>query len=166
MTDTFRPPRLPLVMALLTVMALYAAPARAQEDRHAGYYYPEPSSSEVYRARIEGRPQVSRIARVAFITALTQQMAAAPGGLRVAVFAKGGEADKLIIVSLGAGQFDTLYRLRALLAVLTAWARTTPALAQTNAAEDLTFLDLAALLGFTRVTVSDGDRLAHQIDLE
>ena len=158
----------PVTLALLFALMLSAVPtpASAQEDRHDGYYYPEPSSSEVYIARLVNRPSVSRAARVAFITALTQQMVAAPGGLRMAVFAKGGEADRLIIVALRAGEFDTVYRLRAFLAVLTAWARTTPALAQTNAPEDLTFLDLAALLGFTQVTVSDGDTLAHQIALE
>jgi len=83
-----------------------------------------------------------------------------------AIFAKGEEGEKMIIVSMKADVFDTLYRMRGLLATLTAVARTTN-MFQENAVEDyFTFFDLAKMLGFELITVSDGRAFAHQIVIE
>ena len=53
--------------------------------------------------------------RQAFIIGLTKQLAAdyAPS---YAIFAKGDQSEKLIIVGMDDGQFNTIYRARALLA--------------------------------------------------
>jgi len=148
--------------------AVLAAPALAQapDDRHAGYYYPEPVSSEVYHARLPADTQAGRRGRIAFVTALTQQLLQSEDPYALALFAKGEEADRLILLSLREGHLDTLYRMRGFLAVMTAWARTTPVLQNSEIAENLTFLDLLKLLGFTQITVSDGNRFAHRIEIE
>ena len=46
-----------------TVLA--AASAARTEDRHAGYYYPEPQAVEVYEARAETLPDSNRRRRIA-----------------------------------------------------------------------------------------------------
>ena len=61
-----------LTLCGLLAVATAVPAARAAEpsvDRHAGYYYPAPSSREVYRARPERTPEASRPLRVGFVTA-------------------------------------------------------------------------------------------------
>ncbi|MEO0392503.1 MAG: molybdopterin-guanine dinucleotide biosynthesis protein A [Pseudomonadota bacterium] len=136
----------------------------ADDARHAGFYYPEPDLVEAYKPRSRILPDSDRLRRVGFVTLLTTQQMAS-GTPRLAIFAKGAEAEKLIIVALQDGYMDTLYRSRAVLAMLTAVARSTPLLQEMNVADRFTFLDLIYLMGFTQMTISDGDELAHTIVL-
>ena len=151
----------------MLLLLVGSVPALAQEDdRHVGYYYPKPETTETYTARVTALPDSDRNRRIAFVTGLTKQMLAGQYEPSYAVFAKGDEAEKLIIVGLVDGQLDTIYRARALLAQLTAVARLTPFFQQNTLAEQATFLDLLKLLGFVQLTVSDGDKFAHQIAIE
>ena len=72
----------------------------------------------------------------------------------------------MIIVATGPGQYNTIYRLRALLASLSADARISPLFRELENPEDATFLDLARMVGFEIVTITDGDTIAHQIDIQ
>ena len=81
------------------------------------------------------------------------------------MFAKGIEAEKLILVGLQNGPMDTLYRARAVLALLTATARTTPVFQDIDPDGRYTFLDLLKLLGFESITVTDGRAWSHRIDI-
>lgn len=152
------------VAALVTVAAAFAVRA---DDRHAEYYYPAPQSSEVYGARAEVLPEASRRSRIAFVTHVMNEMIRKnPYPPQYAIFAKGGEAEKMIIVSLSGDSYDTLYRMRALLAMLTAVARTTPLFKEERVEDYYTYLDLCKMLGFKLLTVSDGKRFAHQIRID
>ena len=133
-------------------------------DRHEGYYYPPLSSPpEIYKARAVTLPDANRKRRLAFVTALTNQMMKNPYPPPFAIFAKGDDAEKIIIVSLGGQSFNTLYQARALLAILTSSARVTP-IFRNNRVEDIfTFFDLLKLQGFDRLTVSDGRTFSHQV---
>ncbi len=135
-------------------------------DRHAGYYYPEPQTREVYKARASTLPEASRRSRIAFVTGLTNRMLKNAYAPEFAIFAKGAEAEKLIIVSLRGSAYNTLYRMRGLLAILTAVARSTPLFQGESVQAYLTFFDLAKMLGFEIITVSDGREFAHRITLE
>jgi hypothetical protein len=64
------------------------------------------------------------------------------------------------------GQLDTIYRVRALLATMTAVARKSPVLRKVRLENVLTFLDLAKMLGFKQITISDGDKFSHQVFLK
>ena len=104
--------------------------------------------------------------RIGFVVAQTAVQAATPYPPRFAMFAKGAEAEKLIIVGLDGQSFRTLYRARAVLAQLTARARASE-LFQNFAVQDLfTFFDLVRMLGFEQITVTDGERYAHRIQLQ
>ena len=121
--------RLSLVPFGLLAVLILASAARSEvprRDRHSGYYYPEPGSSEVYRARPDRTPEANRPLRVGFVTGVAAMMAKRAYAPSYALFAKGGEAEKLIIVALSDGPLDTLFRARAVLADLTAFARTMP----------------------------------------
>ncbi|MGY9001054.1 MAG: molybdopterin-guanine dinucleotide biosynthesis protein A, partial [Rhodospirillales bacterium] len=83
-----------------------------------------------------------------------------------AIFAKGINAEKMIIISNMKGQLDTIYRVRALLATMTAVARKSPVLRKVRLENVLTFLDLSKMLGFKQITISDGDKFSHQVFLK
>ena len=155
--------RLGLAIALASAAAAGSA---AAADRHAGYYYPTPSSTETYVARAVTMTSSSRAQRILFATQLTNQMLESPHAPTFALFPKGEKAEKLIITSLQAGRYDTVYRMRALLAQLTAKARQTMLFRQYQVEDEFTFLDLLKLLGFVQLTVTDGDKLAHQIVIQ
>ena len=83
-------------------------PDALAEDRHVGYYYPPPTSEEVYKARARTLPEASRSLRIRFVTGVTQQLQTRPFPPTAAMFAKGAEAEKLIIVALEDGRIDTI----------------------------------------------------------
>lgn len=157
--------------ALLAAAIIIAAPGAAvaeehKVDRHAGYYYPPVTSSETYEARAATMPDADRSQRLKFINNLTEQILSRPYPPEYAIFAKGDEAQKLIIVGQQPGAIGTIYRARALLATLTAVARTSRLFNEFGVQEYFTFFDLARLFGFERITISDGESFSHQIFLE
>ena len=153
------------VWALALALLLAGAPLGAA-DRHSGYYYPEPQSAETYRARAETFADSDRKRRIFFVTELTNQMMTNPYPPPFAIFAKGEHAQKLIITALYDDGYNTLYRMRGLLAILTARARATPIFQDFEVQDVFTFLDLLKLLGFEQVTVTDGEHFAHRIWIE
>ncbi|MEM7025703.1 MAG: molybdopterin-guanine dinucleotide biosynthesis protein A [Pseudomonadota bacterium] len=148
-----------LALASLILEALPASGA----DRHVGYYYPPPSTIETYEARADPLEDSDRARRIGFVVELTQQMLSNPYAPEFAVFAKGAEAEKLLIVALKDDVLDTIYRARALFAMLTSVARATPLFQDYGVAEVFTFFDLLAILGFEQLTISDGEGFAHQV---
>jgi hypothetical protein len=149
------------------VLALAGGPAASADDRHADYYYPVPQSTEAYVARASILPEASRRSRIAFVTHVMNEMIRKnPYPPQYAIFAKGEEAEKMIIVAIAGDSYDTIYRMRALLAMLTAVARTTPLFKEERVEDYFTYLDLCKMLGFTQLTVSDGRKFAHQIRIE
>jgi len=138
----------------------------AGADRHAGYYYPPPDQIEIYKARTQVLPDASQRRRIGFVTAITHENLKRPYPPTTVFFAKGEHSQKLIIVALQNGKLDTIYRVRAYLASLTAIARTTAAFQNIQADGILTFFDLARMLGFDQITISDGRVFTHQVKIE
>lgn len=131
-----------------------------------GYYYQAPAQIEVYKTRATVIQGANKLRRIGFVTAITQANKEKAYRPFTVFFAKGEQAQKLIIVSLESGRLDTIYRVRAYLASLTAAARVTPIFQDLHLEGILTFFDLARMLGFEQVTVSDGDMFTHQIIFE
>lgn len=154
-----------LTAAALLLALAAAQPARA-EDRHEGYYYPKVSSSEVYEAKVPAAPDSDRRRRLGFVAGLSKQLSELPYPPQYAIFAKGEEAEKLIVIGYGGGQLSTVYRARALFATLSSMVRLGPLFQGTPIDDQATFFDFAKLLGFELITVSDGDTYAHQIVLK
>ncbi|WP_422378578.1 hypothetical protein [Roseibium sp.] len=148
----------------IAVLSLSFGPGPAGAfDAHAGYYYPEPQTREVYVSELGLAPDAGKRSRAAFVIGLAAQHDKRNRIVGYHLFAKGGDLEKLIIVATGDGQYDTLYRLRALLASLTSMARSTELFARSNQPQELNFLDFCKMIGFTQVTVSNGKDVAHQI---
>ena len=64
------------------------------------------------------------------------------------------------------GRIDTLYRARAIFANMTAVARVMPLFRELGVEDWFTFFDLAKLLGFERITITDGRDFAHQVTID
>lgn len=146
-----------------------AAPAKTEAavtDRYVGYYYPRTTSQETYEARAEVAESASREARLAFLAAMARGQLQQPYAPTYSVFAKGDDADRMIIVGLGEHTFQNIYQARAQLALMTNVARTTD-LFQQMAVDDLfTYFDLAKLLGFKSIVISDGNSFTHRVTLK
>lgn len=140
-----------------------SAQAGAGEERYIGYYYPKPTSTETFDSKIQPVAGVDRTQRVQFVTVISQGTLQSNYRVPYAVFVKGEKADRLIVVGLQSGELNTIFRIRALLANMTTMARLSPFFQEHTVAEDSTFFDLLKLLGFHDVTVTDGDKLTHQV---
>lgn len=156
------------LLSLLSLALLLAGPAVAQEDndRHEEYYYPKVTSTETYPGRGGIDPTATRNTRIAFAIDMTTAIMSRPHPPDYALFVKGAEAEKLIIVALREGVIDTIYRGRALLALMTGVVRNTELFAQMGVQDTFTFFDLARLMGFEQLTISDGRTYAHQVIFE
>ncbi|MEM1343458.1 MAG: hypothetical protein AAGI34_02620 [Pseudomonadota bacterium] len=155
-----------LALALALAMSVSSAQAEADQDQ-VGYYYPEVGSEEVFSRTLAARaPRPSREVRVGFITQITKAQLAAPESPRFVIFAKGGEAEHMIIVALDDDIFRTLFRARAVLAQLTSNARGTEFFLENRIESQATWFDLAKLLGFEDLVISDGVTWSHRIAFE
>ena len=151
---------------ILGVGMLGSGASVAQDGRrHADYYYPVPATFEVYEARVPVLPGSDRERRIGFVTVMTNEMLKNPYPPQFAIFAKGAEAEKLILTGLNENSYNTIYRARALFAMMTAVARNTPLFREQPEATRCTFFDLAHLLGFEQITFTDGSTFSHQIAL-
>jgi len=159
---------IPVLLFVLVAVCGAAAcfgSARAGEDEFIGFYYPKPNEIEVFDSRARRMAQATRHMRVGFIVGIVDQMLKRPFPPPISVFVKGDHAEKMIIVANSPGYLNTLYRVRAYLATLTTVARTMPIFSEMQVEDVATFLDLLKILGFTQLTVSDGDSFAHQIEI-
>ena len=163
-----------LTAIVLPVLAQQAAkPAAGQpaatpktDDRYIGYYYPRPTSTEVFESSLQTIAGIERAQRIQFATVVSQGTIQSAYRVPYAVFAKGEKADKMIIVGMQQGELNTVYRMRALLANMTTMSRLSPFFQERTVAEDATFFDLLKLLGFRELTVTDGEKVTHQVTIK
>ena len=143
-----------------------AAPKVAGEDRYIGYYYPKPTATETFESTMQTIAGAERAQRIQFVTVVSQGTIQSAYRVPYAVFAKGEKADRMIIVGMQQGELNTIYRMRALLANMTTMSRLSPFFQERTVAEDATFFDLLKLLGFNQLTVTDGEKLTHQVTIK
>ncbi len=163
-------------VALLLSLLVAVGGAAAQEggftennegtSRHEGYYYPPLTGSEVYPARADTMPDTSKSRRLGFIVGATKGQMTRDYPPTYAMYAKGGEAEKMIIVSLYEDHIVNIYQARALLAQMTAISRDLPLFVENRVEDYYTFLDLLKLLGFTELTITNGSTFSYQYEIE
>lgn len=155
---------------VLTACVLLCGAASAGEgegdDRREGYYYPPVTSTEVFARPRPDVPHADRDVRVTFVTQITRAMLDAPDTPPYVLFAKGAEAEKLILVGLDDQMFKTLYRARAVLAQLTSNARGAEFFVNNKQNTTATFFDLLVLLEFESLVITDGENWAHEVVFE
>src|SRR3990167_1111536 len=143
-----------------------AAAAPAGEDKYVGYYSPKPTTVENYTSPMQMIAGAERQQRVQFITVVSQGTIQSAYRVPYAVFVKGDKAEKMIVVGLQNGELNSIYRIRAILANMTTMSRLSPFFQERTVAEDANFFDLLKMLGFTQLTVTDGDKLSYQVNIK
>lgn len=155
--------RIPMAAALLVASLLAPASVAAQTDDRTEYYYPPITSDEVFDRALGAAPPANRDVRITFTTQITKAQLAAPESPRFVIFAKGEQAEHMIIVALDNEIFQTIYRARAVLAQLTANARGTEFFVRSGINTSATWFDLAKLLGFEDLIITDGTTWTHRV---
>ncbi len=151
-----------ILIAAVIAASLGGAAWAAGKD---SYYYPPVGSEEVFVRDLGPAPPAGRSVRVGFTTQITKAQLAAPESPRFVIFAKGDEAQHMIIVALDDQVFKTIYRARALLAQLTSNVRGAD-LFVNNIQDHATWFDLAKMLGFEDMVISDGVTWSHRVVFE
>jgi len=151
-----------IMIAAIIAVSLGGTAMAAGKD---SYYYPPVTSEEVFVRDLAVAPPAGRAVRVGFTTQITKAQLAAPESPRFVIFAKGDEAQHMIIIALDDQVFKTIYRARAVLAQLTSSARGADFFV--NKIQDhATWFDLAKLLGFEDMVISDGATWSHRVMFE
>ncbi|MGF1446735.1 MAG: hypothetical protein ACFBRM_11135 [Pikeienuella sp.] len=159
-------PRPPLLAPILVVALATAAGSVTPVAARDGYYYPPVGSDEAFARTLGGSEnRVGRGTRVGFVTQITKSQLEAPEAPRFAIFAKGAEAEHMIIVALDDDVFRTLFRARAVLAQLSSQARVTDFFVNNGIETTATWFDLAKILGFEDIVISDGLSWSHRVNL-
>ena len=151
-----------LIATIIAASLLGSAWAGAKDS----YYYPPVSSEEVFTRELGATPPAGRAVRVGFTTQITKAQLAAPETPRFVIFAKGEEAQHMIVIALDDQVFMTIYRARAVLAQLTSNARGTDFFINNGIETQATWFDLAKLLGFEDLVISDGATWSHRVVFE
>jgi len=159
----FKPVIAAFCFALISFLSVQTA---FSADRHAGYYYPVPQTFESYISPLPTMPSVTKRSRIGLIVGLNEKQLSRHFASGYHMFAKGEVGQKLIVVAVDTNRYQTLYQLRALLAAMSSMARTSPLFAKSGAPENLNFLDLCKMAGFTQVTLSNGVDISHRIDIK
>ena len=152
-----------ILIAAIIAVSLGGAAWAAGKD---SYYYPPVNSEEVFARQLAAVPLADRTVRVGFTTQITKAQLAAPESPRFVIFAKGDEAQHMIIIALDDQVFKTIYRARAVLAQLTSNARGTDFFINSNIQDQATWFGLAKLLGFEDLVISDGATWSHRVIFE
>jgi hypothetical protein len=155
-----------ILVAAIFAVGLAGAAAAALAETKDSYYYPPISSEEVFSRDLGAVSPAGRAVRVGFTTQITKAQLAAPESPRFVIFAKGDEAQHMIIVALDDQVFKTIHRARAVLAQLTSNARGTDFFIQNGIEDHATWFDLAKLLGFEDLVISDGVTWSHRVAFE
>jgi hypothetical protein len=152
-----------ILIAAIIAVSLGGTAMAAGKD---SYYYPPVTSEEVFVRDLAVAPPAGRAVRVGFTTQITKAQLAAPESPRFVIFAKGDEAQHMIIIALDDQVFKTIYRARAMLAQLTSNARGTDFFVNNNIQDHATWFDLAKMLGFEDMVISDGATWSHRVIFE
>jgi len=154
-----------IVVMILSILP-FSAFAEEKKDRRVGYYYPPITSEEVFDRTIARAPKAIGPVRTAFITELTKSQLESPANPRIAIFGKGSETQHLIVVALDDDVFSTLFRARAVMAQLSSQARTTPFFKKNGIQFGATWYDLAKILGFRDIVLTDGKTWTHKVHIK
>ena len=137
----------------------------AAADREVSYYYPASNNMETYKARMRTNIKSDRFSRIKIVNMISAEFNSKSYPSRVAIFAKGSQIDKIIIISLVDGYLDTIYRARALLQTMAPVVRNSPLFRDIKEKVFMEFLDLLKISGFKKITVSDGKNFSYQVNL-
>ncbi len=135
------------------------------ETTGAGKYYPQVSSVETPDIRFGKMAGIGPQERQFFIDQVN--LAASTPGRTFPIVAQavGENRETLVFVYLDADDTMTPYLALGILARLTSVTRFAPAIAEMGLSSEFDIYNMAAVLGFARIIVTDGRDFAHEASL-
>ena len=149
----------------LALAALLLAPSLAAAQLGSDYYYHAPTITERYVSNTAPLVEADAKRRQKFVAGIVGGLLTRPHPLSFAIFAIGDRTEELVIVSRQEGQLDAPCRARAMHEVMTVIARASRTVGSFGLDESVTFLDIANMLGFSGVTISDGADYTHHFSI-
>ena len=141
------------------------APAAMDEATGAGEYFPLVSSFETPDIRFGQMANAGAEPRQLFVDQLN--LAAISQGRKFPIVAQavGENGETLVFMNLDGEWAMTPYLARGILARLTSITRFAPAIAEMGLSSEFDIYNMAAVLGFARIIVTDGRDFAHEARL-
>lgn len=172
---TARAGRIALIVSIMALGACESLPLARNADAAAisavdarsgaGTYYPAVTSRDAPDIRFVRMAGVGPQQREFFVDQIN--IAAVTPGRTMSIVAQaiGEDRDTLVILYLGDEGEMTPYLARGLLARMTSVTRSAPAIAGMGLSSEFDIYNMAAVLGFRRIIVTDGRDFSHQADL-
>lgn len=144
------------------------SPAKTGIDARtgAGLYFPAPTSFEEPQIRFPTLEGVGPAQRRLFVDQVNLAASESSRSVSIVAQAVGEDHGTLVFIILGGHSEPTTYLAKAFLARMTSVSRFTPAIAEMGLSEEFDIYNVAAVLGFQRIVVSDGRAFSHQADLK
>lgn len=130
-----------------------------------GMYYPQVSSVETPDIRFGSMAGVGPRERQFFVDQVNLAASTPGRSFPIVAQAVGEDRETLVFVHLDTESPMTPYLARGILARMTSITRSAPAITEMGLSSEFDVYNMAAMLGFSRVLVTDGRDFAHQADL-
>ncbi|MEL7042954.1 MAG: hypothetical protein AAGL90_15650 [Pseudomonadota bacterium] len=149
-----------------TSLEVPMAAATADPVTGEGEAFPPITHSEVPEIRFGRMQDVGPVERQFFVDQIN--LAASSGGrdIPIVVQSVGEGRQTLVFMSLASDEAPTPYIARAMLARMTSVLRFAPPIAEMGLGQDLDVYNMAAILGFERIVVTDGRAFSYEARLE
>ena len=149
---------------LLNIFFIFGEVEGRELDGHQ--FYPTPKVIENYKSRRRVLTSTQNKTRIAFVNNILRAFIHRDAKERVFVFAKGKNAENMIIMDSVNGNLNTIFKVRAFIEVLPVLLRNSPIYRKFKNSEIPPFLDLAKMNGFKTVIFTDGDKYSFRFILK
>ena len=139
--------------------------ADIDETTGAGRYYPPASSLETADVLFRQMPGIGPRQRQAFVDQVNLAASTPGGPVPIVAQAVGADRETLVLLYAGGEGPMTPYLARGVLARLTSIARSAPVIMEMGLSSEFDAYNMASVLGFGRLVVTDGRAFTHQADL-
>jgi hypothetical protein len=153
-----------LAIFLLNIFFIFGEVGGKELNGHQ--FYPTPKVIENYKSRRRVLTGTQNKTRIAFANNILRAFIHRDVKERVFVFAKGKNAENMIIMDSVNGNLNTIFKVRAFIEVLPVLLRNTPIYRKFKNSEIPPFLDLAKMNGFKTVIFTDGDKYSFRFILK
>ena len=153
-----------LAIFLLNIFFIFGEVGGKELNGHQ--FYPTPKVIENYKSRRRVLTSTQNKTRIAFVNNILRAFIHRDAKERVFVFAKGKNAENMIIMDSVNGNLNTIFKVRAFIEVLPVLLRNSPIYRKFKNSEIPPFLDLAKMNGFKTITFTDGDKYSFRFILK
>ena len=130
-----------------------------------GIFFPPVTSTDTPQIRFNQTLPVGAMERTFFSDQINLATTSGERMVPIVIQAVGDDQKTLVFVALESSDPMTPYIARAMLARMTSVMRFAPALTEMGINQDMDIYNMAAILGFDRVVVSDGRSRSHMANI-